>query len=79
MVKHLFYSSRLFTSQKRTAVATDKPQGTEYTGVANGEVIADKWESDSMSLGEKDFVFKRLNFEMIRKCFVFGSEILNRY
>lgn len=69
MVKHLFYTSRLFTSQKRTAVAADKPRGTEYTGVANGEVIAVK----------NEFVFKRLNFEMIRKCFVSGSEILNRY
>lgn len=58
LVKHLFYSSRLFTSQKRTAVAADKPQGTEYTSVANGEVIAVKngkatqcpWERKSLCL-----------------------------
>lgn len=35
-------------------------------------------ETDSLSLGEKDFEFRKLHFLMLRKGFVSGSEILNR-
>lgn len=35
-------------------------------------------EKDSLSLGEKDFEFRKLHFLMLRKGSVSGSEILNR-